>query len=224
MNSKSIAFVIPAFNEERTVAGVVKIALETGLGDVLVVSDGSVDQTDAVAQAAGARVERLEPNQGKGAAVLRGAHVSSADYLVMLDADLLSLEPDHILSMLEPIHAGRADTTAGLFSGGGLATDFGNRATPMWSGQRVIPRQTVLNTPNLERRGYGIELAINDQIAKEGLRLEYVNLTGVSQVLKEQKVGLLAGFARRLKMYWQIFSYTTRGRSEKQKAKDSFRP
>ncbi len=219
MNLQSIAFVIPAFNEERTVADVVKIALLTGLGEVLVVSDGSTDQTDAVARTAGARVERLEPNQGKGAAVLRGAQYMSADYLVLLDADLLSLEPVHVFAMLEPIRSGRADTTAGLFSGGGLATDFGNRATPMWSGQRVIPRRTILDTPNLEKRGYGIEVAINDQIALAGLKLEYVNLPGVSQVLKEQKIGLLGGFARRLKMYWQIFSYKTWGRFEKGKTK-----
>jgi glycosyltransferase involved in cell wall biosynthesis len=219
MNPASTSFVIAAYNEERTVAGVVKIALETKLGEVLVVSDGSVDQTDTVAQAAGAKVERLEPNQGKGAAVLRGAQVLTTDYLVLLDADLLALEPSHVQAMLEPIRAGRADTTAGLFSGGGLVTDLGNRATPTWSGQRVIPRQTILNTPNLEKRGYGIEAAINDQITREGLRLEYVDLPGVSQVLKEQKIGLLAGLARRLKMYWQIFSYTTRGRRDRQKAK-----
>jgi glycosyltransferase involved in cell wall biosynthesis len=215
MNPESISFVIAAYNEERTVAGVVKVALETLLGAVIVVSDGSHDQTDVIAKAAGAHVERLEPNQGKGAAVLQGARVAKTDYLVLLDADLISLEPSHIAAMLEPIRAGRADTTAGLFAGGGLVTDFGNRATPAWSGQRVIPRQTILNTPNLEKRGYGIEVAINDQIAKDRLRLEYVDLPGVSQVLKEQKIGPLAGFARRLKMYWQILSYTTRGRSQR---------
>ena len=57
-------------------------------------------------------------------------------------------------------------------------------------------------------RGYGVELAINDSIQREGLTLEYVDLPGVSQVLKEQKRGLLAGLRWRFKMYWQILSYT----------------
>ena len=204
-----LAVLISAFNEGKTVADVVRVALEAALGEVLVVSDGSTDDTARNARAAGASVLELPVNSGKGAAVAAGArHLEGVEYLVLLDADLVNLTPAHIVALLEPIQMGRAQTTAGLFSGGGALTDFGNRATPTWSGQRGIPRQTILNTPNLETRGYGIELAINDSIAREGLRLEYVDLTGVSQVLKEQKRGLVAGLLWRFKMYWQIFRYT----------------
>ena len=204
-----LAVLISAFNEGKTVASVVKVALEAKLGEVLVVSDGSTDDTALKARAAGASVLELPINSGKGAAVAAGARqLEGADYLVLLDADLINLTPAHLSSLLEPIQVGRAQTTAGLFSGGGALTDFGNRATPTWSGQRCIPRQTILDTPNLAARGYGIELAINDSIAREGLTLEYVDLPGVSQVLKEQKRGLLAGLWWRVKMYWQIFRYT----------------
>lgn len=206
MNS---AVLISAFNEGKTVARVVKVALEAALGQVLVVSDGSTDDTASKARDAGASVLELPVNSGKGAAVAAGARaLVGVKYLVLLDADLVNLTSAHIGSLLEPIRAGRAQTTAGLFSGGGALTDFGNRATPTWSGQRCIPRQTILDTPNLAARGYGIELAINDSIAREGLTLEYVDLPGVSQVLKEQKRGLLAGLMWRVKMYWQIFRYT----------------
>jgi glycosyltransferase involved in cell wall biosynthesis len=41
----SIAFLIPAYNEEATVADVVAVTLRSGLGEVVVVSDGSIDQT-----------------------------------------------------------------------------------------------------------------------------------------------------------------------------------
>jgi glycosyltransferase involved in cell wall biosynthesis len=207
---------IPAFNESKTVQNVVRVALEAGFEDVLVVSDGSTDDTAAKAREAGARVLELPQNGGKGAAVAAGARDLTTHYLVLLDADLVNLQASHVRQLLEPIQTGRAQTTAGLFSGGGTITDFGNRATPMWSGQRCIPRQTILNTPNLETRGYGIELAINDQINAEKLKLEYVNLRGVSQIMKEQKRGLLAGLAWRAKMYWQILSYALRGRSRKQ--------
>ena len=205
----NLAVLISAFNEGTTVASVVKVALESGLGEVLVVSDGSTDATAINAKAAGASVLELPVNSGKGAAVAAGARqLEGMDYLVLLDADLINLTRAHIMAMLEPITAGRAQTTAGLFSGGGTLTDFGNRATPKWSGQRCIPRRTILDTPNLASRGYGIELAINDSIEREGLTLEYVDLAGVSQVLKEQKRGLLAGLMWRVKMYWQIFRYT----------------
>ncbi len=209
------AVLIPAFNEGKTVGGVVRVALEAGFREVLVVSDGSTDDTVTQARQAGARVLELPQNAGKGAAVAAGAAALSTKLLVLLDADLVNLTPLHIHQLLEPVQSGEAQTTAGLFSGGGTLTDFGNRSTPAWSGQRCIPRQTVLNTPNLASRGYGIELALNDQIQAEGLRLEYVNLRGVSQVMKEQKRGLLGGLAWRAKMYWQIFSYALRGRSRR---------
>jgi glycosyltransferase involved in cell wall biosynthesis len=205
----NLTAIIPAYNEAKTVADVVRVAKAAGIERVLVVSDGSSDQTAAVAKAAGAEVLELFPNRGKGGAVLAGAQAASSTHLLLLDADLLQLKPEHLTALLEPVRTGRADTTAGLFSGGGLITDFGNRATPFWSGQRVIPKATLLAAKHLATSGYGVEMAINDQIALEQLKLEYVNLHGVSQVMKEQKIGVLPGLVRRLKMYWQILRYTT---------------
>ena len=190
-------------------ANVVQVAREAGFLQIFVISDGSTDQTVLQAKNAGARVLELHPNQGKGAAVKAGAVQATTAYLLLLDADLLRLEVQHLQAMLEPVQLGQADTTAGLFVGGGAITDFGNRATPQWSGQRLIPRQTILAAKDLETAGYGIEVAINDQIALENLRLSYIDLKGVSQVIKEQKLGLLAGLARRAKMYWQIMRYST---------------
>ena len=203
----SIGILIPAFDEELTVADVVKVALETGLGEVVVVADGCSDATAKVARAAGARVLEYQPNRGKGGAVAAGVAIMTQDTLVLLDADLVNLTPNHVRAMLEPLQSGEADTTVGLFSGGGGITDFGNRATPQWSGQRAIPRALLTRVPDLENRNYAIELAITDQIQLEGLRCKFVNLEGVSQRLKEQKLGLVRGFFRRLKMYWQIAKY-----------------
>jgi glycosyltransferase involved in cell wall biosynthesis len=203
----SVGILIPAFNEESTVADVVKVALEAGLGEVLVVADGCSDATAQVAKAAGARVLEYQPNRGKGGAVAAGVASMSQETLVLLDADLINLTPQHVLAMLEPLHKNEADTTVGLFSGGGGITDFGNRATPQWSGQRAIPRALLARVPALADRNYAIELAITDQIQLEGLRCKFVNLEGVSQRLKEQKLGLVRGLLRRLKMYWQILKY-----------------
>jgi glycosyltransferase involved in cell wall biosynthesis len=207
--SLDITVLIPAFNEAKTIANVVQVAKDAGFKNILVVSDGSRDKTADCAKNAGAEVLELQTNRGKGGAVKAGALEATTQYLLLLDADLLKLEVQHLNAMLEPVLQKRADTTAGLFVGGGIITDFGNRATPQWSGQRVIPRATILAAKNLETAGYGIEIAINDQIAFENLRLEYINLLGVSQVIKEQKLGLIAGIARRIKMYWQILRYST---------------
>ncbi len=86
--SPRILALIPAYNEARHVAGVIagaKAALP-----VLVVDDGSSDDTAAQAEAAGATVLRQQPNQGKGAALRAGfrwAVLQGYDAIIMLDAD-----------------------------------------------------------------------------------------------------------------------------------------
>lgn len=204
---------IPAFNEQNTVADVVHAAINARLGEVWVVSDGSSDATAERARAAGASVIAYPDNRGKGGAVAAGVREIEADTLILLDADLKNLHASHLHALLEPLETGEADTTVGLFSRGRGATDFGNRATPFLSGQRAIARATLARVQHLEGRQYAIELAITDQINAEKLRLRYVNLEGVSQVMKEEKIGFLAGFARRVRMYWQILSYAVRRRA-----------
>ncbi len=84
----SILAVIPAFNESRHIAQVV--AQTRPLLPVLVVDDGSQDNTAAEAEASGATVLRQTPNQGKGTALVNGfshALAQGCSAVVMLDAD-----------------------------------------------------------------------------------------------------------------------------------------
>lgn len=60
-----LTVLIPAFNEGETVADVVKAALGAELGPVIVIDDGSRDDTALRAQLAGTRVLRQTPNAGK---------------------------------------------------------------------------------------------------------------------------------------------------------------
>lgn len=79
---------IPAYNEEVRVQKVIEGA--AAFLPVLVVDDGSIDQTSRVAKDAGAYVIRQEPNQGKGAAILKGfgyALANAYDAVITLDAD-----------------------------------------------------------------------------------------------------------------------------------------
>jgi glycosyltransferase involved in cell wall biosynthesis len=87
-NKARILILIPAYNESERVAAVIERA--KAYGPVLVVDDGSKDQTSAVAKAAGADVIRQEPNQGKGAALVRGFNFALEqhyDAVITLDAD-----------------------------------------------------------------------------------------------------------------------------------------
>jgi glycosyltransferase involved in cell wall biosynthesis len=88
MSDRILAF-IPAYNEARRILSVIRAAQPHVTG-VLVIDDGSTDDTAAVAEMAGARVLRHAGNHGKGAAIVTAlTHFggSDADYAIFLDAD-----------------------------------------------------------------------------------------------------------------------------------------
>ncbi len=101
MADPRIVALIPAHNESAHIAGVVAAAAR--YLPVLVVDDGSQDNTAALAERAGAAVIRQMPNQGKGAALANGFRRCLADgcqALVMLDGDGQH-DPDEIPKFLE---------------------------------------------------------------------------------------------------------------------------
>ncbi len=85
---RQVSVVIPAFDEEDAIGGVVADLLaRRPWREVLVVDDGSADQTAARAQAAGARVVRHPYNKGNGAAVKTGIREAQGDVVLLMDAD-----------------------------------------------------------------------------------------------------------------------------------------
>ncbi|MCS7057505.1 MAG: glycosyltransferase family 2 protein [Meiothermus sp.] len=202
---------IPAYNEEARIGAVVAVAREAGLA-VLVVDDGSTDRTAEAARQAGAEVLRLEENQGKSAALAWGLSHIETPYLVLLDADLVGLRPEHLRHLLEPVEAGRLEMTIGLFRAGGLLTDLGNRATPHLSGQRACRTDWLRSVPNLTQQRWP-EPAITEHLARTGARWAYVQLEGASQVMKEQKRGFWKGLWLRLKMYGELLRYRSGNRA-----------
>jgi glycosyltransferase involved in cell wall biosynthesis len=113
-----VAIVIPAYNEEPTVAGVVaEIPHRVAdlAAEAIVVVDGAADQTAVKAARAGALVCDVPVNRGQGAALRLGywlARARGARVIVTIDADG-QYEPAEIERVVEPILAGQADFVSG---------------------------------------------------------------------------------------------------------------
>jgi glycosyltransferase involved in cell wall biosynthesis len=106
--------VVPAYNEGKRLAHVIDDLASTGHA-VVVVDDGSSDDTGAVAQARGCYVLRHILNRGQGAALQTGitfAVREGADYIVTFDADGQH-QASEMAAMLAPIVDGRCDVTLG---------------------------------------------------------------------------------------------------------------
>ncbi len=113
-----LAIVIPAFNEEPTVAEVISEIPAEAAGlvtEVIIVVDGARDNTAAVAARAGGLVCDVPVNRGQGAALKLGywlARARGAQIICTIDADG-QYEPEEIARVVEPITSGRADFVSG---------------------------------------------------------------------------------------------------------------
>ena len=111
---KNTILIVPAYNEERFIGSVV-IKARRHVDIVIVVDDGSTDATADIAAEAGALVERLGTNQGKGVALNHGFRKAlslGADVVVTIDADGQHL-PDEIPLIAQPAQRGEADIVVG---------------------------------------------------------------------------------------------------------------
>jgi glycosyltransferase involved in cell wall biosynthesis len=113
-----LAIVIPAYNEEPTVAGVIAEIPREAAGmklEVIVVVDGARDATASKAAGAGALVCDVSVNRGQGAALKLGywlARARGAKVIATIDADG-QYEPEELGRVVEPILANEADFVSG---------------------------------------------------------------------------------------------------------------
>jgi polyisoprenyl-phosphate glycosyltransferase len=197
--------IIPAYNEEKTIGDVLEVVKKTDIVDsIIVVSDGSTDGTVEVARSHGVHVIELKENLGKGGAMSAGMVSSESDIILFLDADLLGLTEAHVRSLVQPVMTGEAEMTLGLFDRGRLATDLALKVAPFLTGQRAVRRSLLEQISDMEISRFGVEVAITRHIEHRGIPVKAVTLHDMSHVMKEEKMGLVKGFAARMKMYWEI--------------------
>ncbi len=114
MNNSSIWIVIPAFNEATTIRGVI-VSLLPQYPNVVVVDDGSSDNTRQEAEEAGAKVVRHCINLGQGASLQTGIEFAlrqGASYIVTFDADGQH-NPDNIAGMIDVLVSEKLDIVLG---------------------------------------------------------------------------------------------------------------
>ena len=181
-----VSAVIPARNEEERIAATVAAVMGIAeLDEIIVVDDGSYDETAARAEAAGADVLKLPQNRGKGGAMNAGARAASGDVLLFVDADLgaSASEADKLLA---PILANDADMSVAQFPinpgrGGGFGLAVGLARTGIekltgrtmvapLSGQRAL-RKSVWERVGGVAPGFGAEVALTIDALRAGFRV-----------------------------------------------------
>ncbi len=184
-----VSFLIPAYDEARTIGEVLDRIAGLGLeAQTIVVDDGSTDRTAEIAEEKGALVVRQE-NRGKGAAIRAAIPLVEGEIAVIQDADM-EYDPVDVPELIEPILRGHADVVFGSRLSGGrpqraylfwhlagnrflsLLTNvlFNTTLSDMETGYKAF-RADVLRSLDLRENGFGIEPEITGQICKRKLRV-----------------------------------------------------
>ena len=189
-----VSFLIPVFNEARTIAELIeRVSALPFDKELIVIDDGSTDGSSAILeQLARSRDEiRLvrQTNRGKGAALRAGIPHISGEITVIQDADL-EYDPAEVPTLIEPIVLGHADVVYGSRLSGGRPQRaylywhmIGNKIlshvtgllynttlTDMETGYKAF-RSEVLKSLDLREDGFGIEPEITAKICKRHLRI-----------------------------------------------------
>lgn len=189
-----VAVVIPAKDEAQRIDATIRAASAIANVDlVVVVDDGSSDETSLVARDAGADVVRHDRNQGKGKAMQTGAayvarHEQATHALLFIDADLEE-SATQTGALVEPVVSGRADMTIAVLptqksagGGRGFVVGLARRGierltgwtpTQPLSGMRCLTRDAFEAAQPLAH-GWGVEVGLTVDVLRRGLTIEEV--------------------------------------------------
>jgi glycosyltransferase involved in cell wall biosynthesis len=220
MSEISVLALIPAWNEAPRIGPVVEAA--RARLPVLVVDDGSHDDTVAVAEAAGATVVRHPRNQGKGVALMTGfnwALERGYEAVITLDADGQH-DPAEILKFVAAYEAGAGDLIIGrrdfsqtpfprrytnpIFGAWLFSWVLGARVYDSQSGYRLYSRR-FLQVLDLTTTGFELEIEVIIQAVCEGVRIGWVDIRTIYGVGEVSYFHPLKDSARFLGMVWHAW-------------------
>jgi glycosyltransferase involved in cell wall biosynthesis len=199
------AAIIPAYNEARTIPDVIRaFKASNRIAEIIVIDDGSTDDTAEQARAEGVRVIS-QANTGKAGAMVAGAKNTNADVLFFSDADLVGFAPEHIEALLRPIFDGSAGMTVGMRDRGRATLWLMKHVLPIIGGERVMRRDVFLRmVARHERARFGIETVMNAYCTRHRIPIRLVRIVGVHHIIKEARYGFWVGLGARIRMIGDI--------------------
>jgi glycosyltransferase involved in cell wall biosynthesis len=204
---KLVSVIIPAYNESRGIARVIRIIRSSPLiGEIIVIDDGSSDDTSHKALRSGVRVITFPRNKGKGCAMQIGVRKAKNDTILFCDADMYGFSQESIEKIVSPVLFGEKDMAIGVRPIVAVTRHVLPFLTQL-SGFRVIKKKRFLEIPEKFISGAQIELAMNFVARRNSWRIIYLEASGLRHSIKEVKYGIPSGLRARTKMFSDIFLF-----------------
>lgn len=209
-----VSILVPAYNEAQNIQATIQAIKNIGKVDqIIVINDGSQDETSVLAKQTGVEVYDMAKNAGKGGALNHGMKFAKGDIIGLLDGDL-GKSAGEVEKLLIPILENKADMTIGKFpasqkrGGFGLVTTLAKKgirwytglevASPL-SGQRVM-RRAVIDKIKLFESGFGVEVGLTIDVFRLGFRVKEIPV----QMTHAETGRNLAGFLHRGRQFVDV--------------------
>lgn len=199
MSDSIVSIVMPAKNEAGAIGKVIeRIRQALPQAEILIVDDGSTDETGSIAADAGARVIRHRYSMGNGAAIKAGARAASGDVIIFMDADGQH-DPADIPRLLRALAEGH-DMVIGARSGDGhaslgrgFANRFYNRLATYMTGKSVLDLTSGFRAVRADRfreflyllpNGFSYPTTITMSFFRAGYSVSYVPIVAAQRIGK----------------------------------------
>ncbi len=202
---KVVSVIIPVFNEEKTLAKVVRAVCQHPLVlETICVNDGSVDNSLEILKSFGNKIRlvNFKKNRGKGVVLAVGVSQAKGKIVVFIDSDLTGLKPEHLNLMLTSVLEGRAKAVLAIPTRNkkGRYDKLDLFMTGQYlTGQRVYFRKDLVNhLKRMAKAKHAVEIFLNSLFKVRDCRV--IPLVGVShhQKIVKWKPGYAA------KGYWDL--------------------
>ena len=227
-----LSIIIPAYNEEKTIASVLDKVLAQNFGEcckeIIVVNDCSRDKTGDVARSYLDKIRYIEheKNLGKGSAIKTGLTAATGDAVIAQDADL-EYDPADIKLLLDEFDKKTADVIYGsrnlhperrgysLYVLGSKLLDtlinlfFWTNLTDAYTCYKLFPIE-ILKRINIQSSGFEMEMELTVKTLKMGYKIKEVPIHYYPRKFSEgKKIRARDGF----KGIWTLLKYFLRGRT-----------
>ena len=218
MDKTGVSIIIPAYNEDQSIGDLVSKIIELYPEfEVLVINDGSTDDTDAVARGAGAHVHSHPYNIGNGAAIKSGIRIAKGNILVFMDGDNQH-DPEDIVKLLK--YMPDYDMVVGARSNGdqaSLGRTFGNMIynwfasyvakfpiPDLTSGLRAVKADIARNLLYLLPNTYSYPTTLTLGVLRTGRSVRYIPINVLKRKTGKSKISIFKDGVRFLMIIIKI--------------------